>query len=291
MSWQDRQYNQKPNMGGGFTGARPRASMVTWLLGLNFAILILDGVLGGSTRGSSLAPIMWGHFSIEKGVHELQLWRWLTYQFIHDGFMHLLFNMIALYFFGRLLEGWWGSRRFLAFYLLCGMSGAVLFSLLTLVPNLIKAGPNSILVGASGSIFGILAACAVLFPHQRVMLLIPPIPMSMRTLAILFLCIAFLSVIAGSQNAGGEAAHLGGAVLGWILVRRPNLLNFADGLSGLLPRKPAKRPGPGIQRQSAVDEDALVNKVLDKVRDHGLQSLTAREKKILQNATDRHSNS
>ena len=66
----------------------------------------------------------WGYFSVTEGIHRFQIWRWLTYQFLHHDFWHLLFNMIGLYFFGPLMERWWGSRRFLGFYLMCGFSAA-----------------------------------------------------------------------------------------------------------------------------------------------------------------------
>ena len=294
MGWRDRHYNRPPVEAGGFGARLPKASMVMWLLGINCVVFLLDGILGGSMRAAPLAPSEWGRFSIEKAAQQYQVWRWLTYQFLHDGILHLLVNMLVLYFFGRMMEAWWGSRRFLAFYLLCGASGAVLYSLLALVPGLLSAWPREVvlrqsMVGASGSIFGILVGCAVLYPHQRVMLLFPPIPMSMRTLALVFLGVASLSVIVGALNAGGEAAHLGGAALGWVLVRRPNWLNFADGLGGWRANAQLKKLQRSAQRtrHRVEDQQAQVNKVLDKVRDHGLHSLSAREKKILKNATDR----
>lgn len=302
MSWRDRDYSRDPEagmgfrggrgggrIGGGFAGRLGGASVVTWLLGINCVIFLLDGIFADSSRAPSLAPVLWCYFSIDKAVHEFQVWRWLTYQFVHDGFFHLLFNMVALFFFGPMMERWWGSRRFLAFYLLCGACGAIVYSLLTLVPGLLLAGPDSWMRGASGSIYGILIGCAVLFPHQRVMLLLPPIPMSMRTLALVLLGIVFLSLAAGAENAGGEAAHLGGAALGFLLVRMPNLLNFADGLGGSLTQLKLKSLQRDAQRkrQKSEADEAAVDKILDKVREHGLQSLSAREKKILKNATDR----
>ena len=290
MSWQDRHYNQVGNEGG--RGPRmPKGSVVMWLMGINCVVLVLDGILADNrwARGSQGPLSEWGCFSIEKAVQQWQVWRWLTYQFIHGGFWHLVGNMIVLYFFGRMLEAWWGSRRFLAFYLLCGASGAVVFSLLAMVPGLLNVSSDTPMVGASGSVFGILVGCAVLYPRQRVMLLFPPIPMSMRTLALIFLGIAALSVIVGSRNAGGEAAHLGGAALGWLLVRRPNWLNFANGFGGSIANAQLKRLQRKAQRQrqKVEDAEAQVDKILDRVREHGLQSLSPREKKILKNATER----
>ncbi len=198
--------------------------------------------------------------------------------------------MLGLYFFGPLIEQWWGPRRYLAFYLLCGMSGAVLFSLFSLVPGSIGVDKREALVGASGAIFGILVGCAVLFPKMPVMLMIPPIPMTMRTMALVFLGIAVASVLLASPDAGGQAAHLGGAALGFLLVRQPWLLGFADSMSfGFV-----RRVRQGVRRKrgenrirKAEDEQAEVDRILEKVRANGLHSLSRAEKRSLHRATER----
>ena len=284
MAWHDRDYNQyEYRSGPSMMQHMGGKSMVFWLLCINGGVFLLDAVLVGSRRGSSLAPHDWGAFSVGQGVFGLQLWRMITYQFLHGGLMHLLFNMIGLYFFGPLMERWWGSRRFLAFYLLCGIGGAGLYTALSFVPGLLGVSIHSSLIGASGCIFGILIGCAVLYPNQRVMLIFPPIPMTMRTMALCFLGLGVLSLMAGSANAGGEAAHLGGAALGWFLIKNPRWLNFVDrNWFGDLQRHRQER-----QRHAAAKEDAQVDRILSKVREHGLASLTNREKKTLQRATDR----
>lgn len=277
MSWQERQYHREgPSLSDRFSGA----SVVMWLLVINGAVFLIDSILDGSTRGGWLSLGYWGHFSVGRGVLRLQLWRWVTYQFLHHNALHLVFNMMGLYFFGPVMERWWGSRRFLAFYLLCGFAAAGVYSLLSLVPGLLNVSSATGLVGASGAIFGILIGCATLYPQQRVMLLIPPVPMKLRTMAMLILGLALFSLIAGSPNAGGEAAHLGGAALGWLLVRYPGWLGFVEG--DLLSAWKQQR-----HRRTLNKEDAEVDRILDKVRRHGLASLNKREKKTLQRATDR----
>lgn len=211
----------------------------------------------------------------------------MSYQFLHYDFMHILFNMIGLYFFGPMLEKWWGSRRFLAFYLLCGISGAAVMTLLSFVPGLLFVGSLTQLVGASGSLFGILAGAAVLFPHQRVMLLFPPIPMAMRTMALLFMGLAFLSVMAGTPNAGGDAAHLGGALLGFILIKNARWLNWADRLSPSAIQDGVNKGRFERKRRREVADQAEVGRILDKVRDKGLASLTRKEKNTLNEETER----
>ena len=96
-----------------------------------------------------------------------------------------------------------------------------------------------------------------------------------------------LSLMVGSANAGGEAAHLGGAALGWLLVRNPSWLGFADRLSPNQIRTSLQQSRNHSRRQSGVREENEVDRILDKVRANGLASLTRREKKMLQRATDR----
>ena len=294
MGWQDRDYNQAMagggagfRRGGGIGGGLGGASVVMWLLGINVVVFLLDGVLSTGSRTQAISPAYWGNFNLEQGLYGFQVWRWVTYQFLHHGFMHILFNMIGLYFFGPILERWWGSRRFLAFYLLCGVSGAVCMTLLSFIPGLLMVGPKTALVGASGSLFGILAGAAVLFPHQRVMLMIPPIPMSMRTMALLFMGLAFLSVMAGTPNAGGEAAHLGGGLLGFLLVKQPGWLNWADRFSPGAIQAGVNKGRFERRRKREQASQAEIDRILDKVRDKGLSSLTRREKKLLSEETER----
>lgn len=295
MGWQDRHYHRDPpSYGGGGFGPRG-LSMVAWLLVINCVVFLIDGILAGSLRGAAAAPSRIGAFSVDRAVYSVQLWRWITYQFVHAHLWHLVFNMIVLYFFGRLMEQWWGSRRFLAFYLLCGTCGAVLFTIIVLlVPGLIVSSSVNAtripMVGASGSIFGILVGCAVVYPHQRVMLLIPPVPMTIRNLALVLLGITSLSLLVGATNAGGEAAHLGGAALGFFLIKNPSLLNWANVriqlASGSGPR--ARNKGRGDRKQKQVQRESNeVDRILAKVKDHGVHSLTHGEKKTLQRATDR----
>jgi len=294
MSWQDRHYNQdnfsaggRGGFASGIGGRLGGMSVVMWLLCINAGVYMLDGVLSSGTRTQGVSPSYWGNFNLDQALYGFQVWRWVTYQFLHHDFMHILFNMLGLYFFGPMLEKWWGSRRFLAFYLLCGISGAFLMTLLSFVNGLLMVGPHTALVGASGSLFGILAGAAVLFPHQRVMLIFPPIPMTLRTMALVFLGIAGLSVIAGSSNAGGEAAHLGGALLGFVLVKNARWLNWADRFSPSAIQAGVNKGRFERKRKREVEGQAEVDRILDKVRDKGLGSLTRKEKKLLNDATDR----
>lgn len=259
-------------------------SVVTYLLIINCVIFVLDGILSqGSRVPEWMSPSLLGYFSVEKALLGGQVWRFVTYQFLHLGFMHVVFNMIGLYFFGPMMEQWWGSRRFLAFYLLCGVAGALPMALLV-AAGVFPAGVG--LVGASGALYGILIGAATLYPNQQVQLLIPPIPMKLRTMAFVFLGISLFSVLAGA-NDGGNAAHLAGAALGFFLVKRPGLLNWADRMSpeAIQAGYTKGRYEKKVKKEQATREE--VDRILSKVSEKGLQSLSSREKKILQQDTDR----
>jgi membrane associated rhomboid family serine protease len=156
-------------------------------------------------------------------------WTLLTYMFLHGGIMHLLFNMIGLYFFGPLIEAYLGSRRFLAFYLLCGIAGPFGYMILWALSNstawqLIQDASVP-LVGASAGIYGILIAAAQIAPNATV-LLYGVFPVKLRAMAWILLGVAVYTVLTSGNNAGGEAAHLGGAVAGWLLIRNWHVLNL-----------------------------------------------------------------
>jgi membrane associated rhomboid family serine protease len=168
-----------------------------------------------------LGPLeLWGFFSPQTAVLHGQFWRFITFQFLHAGTAHLLMNMVSLYFFGPMIEQYLGRARFIAFYLVCGIGGAVSYLILWTTGILIGS-PWLPLVGASAGIFGILIAAALVAPDATVMLLFPPIPMRLKILAWIMLGLAAWTVITHGRNAGGEAAHLGGALVGYALIFRP----------------------------------------------------------------------
>ncbi|MEM6912174.1 MAG: rhomboid family intramembrane serine protease [Verrucomicrobiota bacterium] len=332
MGLYDRDYfREEPGPAGPFGRGRQARSVVFWLIAINVGVFVIDLIL--EKPGAFYKPLeRVGFFNTGLAINGLQLWRFLTYQFLHAGFFHLLFNMLALFFFGPLLEQWWGKRRFLAFYLLAGMGGAYVYALLTSfgvfqnsVPLGVRVGfqegtleiPTS-LVGASGSIYGILIGAAVLYPHTRVMLLFPPIPLKLRTLAIGLIAFGVASIVleqSGTRNlnGGGQAAHLGGALLGFFLIRNPHWLNFvgeqvsrtrASDRRGPVPAnpglkvveaeevKPAKKGFSlfGGQKKKPAARSAgkptrtEIDAVLDKISAQGISSLSAQERAVLEKA-------
>ncbi|GAA4866904.1 rhomboid family intramembrane serine protease [Luteimonas vadosa] len=152
------------------------------------------------------------------GAWSFQPWQLLTYGFLHGGLAHLLFNMLALVMFGAQLEYTWGDRRFLMFFLTCVL-GAGLVQLVVGTLSVSGGGGAYPTLGASGGVFGLLLAYGMLFPNQRVMLLIPPIPMKARTLVIVFGVISLLLGVTGTAAGIAHFAHLGGMLFGWLLIR------------------------------------------------------------------------
>ena len=234
------------------------------------------------------------------GLRGFEFWRFISFQFLHADLMHLLFNMMGLYFFGVLVEQYLGSKRYLAFYLLCGIMGACAYLLLNFagwtvfsltgrdLPVLLVNDPGTPLVGASAGVFGVVIASAFLVPNARVLLFFV-IPMKLSTLAYGLVAVALFSVIFKTTNAGGEAAHIGGALAGYWLIRRPHLLHgFFDFLGRY---DPTSRSGAayraGRLKSQGVTADADIDRILAKIHEQGLQSLTAKEKKALREASKR----
>lgn len=141
----------------------------------------------------------------------LQLWRLGTYMFLHGGVSHLLFNMLALFMFGCSIERTWGTRRFYRYYFLCGL-GAALFAF-------IPYGPfyDLPILGASGAIYGLLLAYGVLFPYNRIWVLMT-FPVEARYLVIVWGFLAFIFSITGGEGVA-HIVHLGGFVTGFALLR------------------------------------------------------------------------
>jgi membrane associated rhomboid family serine protease len=167
-----------------------------------------------------LWPIGTGGFQAYADQPGFLPWQLVTYAFLHDPSspFHLLFNMLALVMFGAPLEYTWGNRRYATYYFTC-VVGAGLCQLAVGWFQLSRGVLVPPVIGASGGVFGLLLAYGMLFPNQRVMLLIPPIPMKARTLVIVYGVIELLLGVSGAQPGVAHFAHLGGMLFGWMLIR------------------------------------------------------------------------
>jgi len=228
-----------------------------------------------------------GHFSTYQGFFRLEVWRLVTFQFLHshDNIWHIAFNMFGLFVFGGIVEQYLGRRRYLAFYLMCGIGGGLAYLLLNLVgllglplPGALDVAITTPLIGASAGVFGVIVASAYVAPNTVVQLLFPPIPLKLKWLAYGYVGLAAFNLfIARGANQGGDAAHLGGAIAGWYFIRNSHLLrDFFDVFNDS--RKSKRAKGPRAPRQDEID------RILAKVSSSGLQSLTPAEKRTLSRA-------
>lgn len=291
--------------GGGFHFGRLNALSVTmWIIIVNVVIHVL--------ANTALPQLyQWGHFSTYEGFQRLQVWRLVTFQFLHDpsSIMHLAFNMFGMWVFGGIVEEALGRRKYLAFYLVCGIFGGLMYLLLNLagaflpfqLPGFLFANPKTPLIGASAGVFGVIMACAYVAPTMRVQFILIPITLTMKTMAYLYVGFAVLNLLLGGGNAGGDAAHVGGAIAGAYFIRNSHLLlDFFDVLNDSRTKGAGgkKRPRKGGGRRAPrsaqpreyaklAREEAEIDAILAKIQDEGIGSLTAKEKKLLAKDTER----
>ena len=161
---------------------------------------------------------------------DFRWWQPLTHMFMHDGFFHIFFNMYTLVMFGMVVERVLGTKRFLILYAITGFGAVALHTGVEFlqVQQLIKEYPgtnplyiyNSIphVLGASGAVYGVLVAFAMLYPQARMTLIFPPVTLDAKWMVIIFIGIELLTGITGTQMGVAHFAHLGGALFGWLTI-------------------------------------------------------------------------
>ena len=178
---------------------------------------------------------LWRQFALSSyGIKSFKLWQIVSYQFLHGSLMHLFFNMWGLYLFGSHVLRRMGTQRFLTLYFLSGISGGILWMLF----NWNSRIP---VIGASGAVFGVMMAAALYFPEMRIMLLIPPIPMKLRTFVLVYGAIEIFSELSTQQSGIAHLAHLGGFLAAYFYIR----MSSGENLSNIFkhPLAPFKAPG------------------------------------------------
>lgn len=230
-------------------------------------------------------------------------WQLITYMFLHGGPMHLLFNMLMLWMFGMELENIWGSQKFLVFYLAAGITAGL--ANLFIAPLFSTPGPT---IGASGGVYAVLVAFAMLFPNRYVYVM-ALLPVRAKYLITGFILLEVFNGVSGTMDGIAHIAHLGGAVIGaiWVLLDRQGTI---DRLFASVKRK------KGLQSRSAWDSSPReatfhdfkpstpdkekksddpkfdksqkeIDAILDKISVSGYASLTENEKRILLDASKR----
>lgn len=206
-------------------------SLTYYLLGINVVCYLLQLVL--ESQGINLSHLFGLHFLYAENFRVYQLF---TYMFLHSNFQHLFFNMFTFWMFAGPIEGALGSKRFLAYYLICGIGAGICQELFQLAQYYIEGLQNFTMVtdgmssmtmssylnlwttiGASGACYGILLAFGRLYPNHRIMLLIPPIPMKAKYFIAGLVVIELLLAYNTNSNIA-HFAHLGGMLFGWLLL-------------------------------------------------------------------------
>lgn len=301
------------------------------LLIINGIVFLAQLVFG--QRGTDLAALLGLHFVL---APDFAPWQLVTYMFLHADFSHLFFNMFSLWMFGRIVEQTLGMRRFLVYFFVCGVGAGICQELWQLADYYISGmdgyttvvDPSGLTmpmadylnlwttIGASGACYGVLLAYGMSYPEERIMLLIPPIPIKAKYFVVGYGAIELFSAFFTNGNIA-HFAHLGGMLFGLLLLlhwrrrgrgrrfggwetwtpRRSRTLaerwrDLRDGLR----RRFARRKGMGVKRGGAhfKDRDAdydynrrskeqqeRTDRILDKIRRGGYQSLTEEEKRQL----------
>lgn len=288
-----------------------RAGVVVKFIYVNVAVYIfavLIGVFSVLFNAGDVADGVAVFFELPSSLHALlrQPWSLLTYMFLHKGFMHILWNMLALFFFGRIFLNFYSVRHFVGMYLLGGIFGGLAFvSAYNLFPYFAPFVASSHLVGASAAVLAITVASAVRSPGYRVNLLLVG-SVKLSTFAIITVAISVF-MLSGS-NAGGNFAHLGGAFSGWlmaymlgkgvdltVIVNRP--LDWLSTLFGKNRQTKKKKPkftySAGGRRAdyeynaNKKRAEADIDRILEKIKSGGYASLSEEEKKRLFDASSK----
>ena len=257
-----------------YSGMFPPA--IKWLLLANVTMFIAPRVLFSDLdifhRLFGLVPVMiWDKF---------YLWQLVTYMFLHGGLLHIIMNMFILWMFGSELERTWGSREFAKFYFIAGIGAGVLNVLFAAFRPATAFIP---IIGASGAIYGILVAYAILFPERYVYVYFM-IPVKVKYLVIFLVALEFFSTY--QTDGVAHFAHLGGALVGFLYLKyelrwRLNRWSPANLIRKAKAEAMAKKREEGMRLMDEVDS------ILDKINKVGYDNLTRREKKVLEKASDK----
>lgn len=225
-----------------------------------------------------------------------QVWRLFTYLFMHSDIGHIFFNMFGLWMFGAELEYNWGTRDFLKYYFVCGIGAGLLVILVSYTQ---LGNPFVTTVGASGAIFGILVAFGMMWP-DRIIYFFGILPIKALNFVIIFAAITLIQGLTGTSGNVSWPAHLGGALTGFIYLKYGwRIAVYAEHFGKKMKRRRfhVVQGGKGSSRDDSLsrdedrgrhpDHDAEVDRILDKIAREGMDSLTDRERKILDKASNR----
>ena len=210
----------------------PVTRTVKVLITINVAAFILQTVshLMGSNPG--VIELYFG-LAPASVTHQLMIWQFVTYMFLHGGVFHIFFNMLTLFMFGNDLERYWGTPRFLNYYFVTGIGAGI-------CSWLVAMNSTAIVIGASGAVYGLLLAYGMLYPN-RIVYLNFLLPIKIKWLVIIMGAFAFFSSITGSEPGVASIAHLGGMVVGFLFLKTKDWLGLYQTYSDHKRREDLKR--------------------------------------------------
>lgn len=278
-----------------------QGNVLTRLIIVNIAVLVIANVwevLFFLFDLPKLRFLLFDNIAIPSSLSELifKPWTFITYMFMHAGIWHLLMNMLILYFSGRIFLLFLNQRQLLGTYILGGFAGAILFVIAyNIFPVFQGITP---MVGASASILAILTAAATISPDYSVNLMFVG-RVKLKYIAAFYFVISLISISSG--NAGGNIAHIGGALFGYFYIKRLHqgkdltigIMKLIDTFTFYLKPKPKmkvaykKTASDEDYNKSKVDHQAQVDSILDKISKSGYDSLSKQEKEILFKASNK----
>lgn len=256
-------------------------------IGLNVIIFLVTSIIAvilflGKTD-FSMSDWVRNYFGVPARIESLptRFYTIITYMFFHEGFLHLLFNMLGLFWFGNIFMNFLKSRQFHFVYLAGGLVGALIYIAgLNLIPVFNGGLIGQTVIGSSAAVMAIIVATATLVPNYSIVLLLFG-EVKIKWVAIAYFLISFLGL--SSANAGGNLAHIGGALLGFIFIKS---LQRGNDWSGIFERKPKlkvvrnEQPTPKKPVFNSVSQQEI-DAILDKISSSGYDKLSATEKEKL----------
>jgi membrane associated rhomboid family serine protease len=260
-------YRRSFDYGPSFGASLPKA--IKWLLVANGIMFLLQQLYTPLTGLLGLVP--W------RIVHEVTLYQFVTYLFLHGGFFHLFFNMLLLWMFGRELEERWGSTAFLKYYFLTGIGAGI-------TSFLVSPSSQAVTIGASGAIMALLVAYALHDPNRTVYIWFL-FPIKIKWLVIFLIAFDLVAAVGSSSDGVARFAHLGGALIGFLYLKADwRLASWGQRLRNLrYQRRVGKLKKKHEATRRVMDE---VDRVLDRINEVGYDGLTKDEKQILEEASE-----
>ena len=279
-------YGNRLGNGAWFTGT----PVTKWLMLALVVVYIVDELLMGHGLKFSLML----HPSVVQEV-----WRVVMYPLVDMSLGAWLFSLFSLFIFGRMVERVLGSRRYGVFIAYCVLAGGLVY---VLVGGAMERGVMP-LSGAIGIGYGVMSLAAAYYPNMMVQLLIPPIPMKLKTLVMVVIGIAVVMMVSQRQDLAVSLAHLSGVAVAWMVMQKPQILRVGESVSGARAvsrgrtahskRRPETKSSQGMKPRTKLNmrrnkHEAEVDAILEKVSAEGIGSLTEHEREILKFASKKN---